>query len=72
MRLNGVLIMTHQIKNKITELEDRQNLLVTEYNKLLAKKDQLFSAINEVQGALRVLHELDHDHEDQSTDTEST
>ena len=60
--------MTH-IKTKIEELTAELQVTAENYNKVISQKDQLFQRINQLQGALKALNDLDDDH---STDTEAT
>ena len=63
--------MTHNIKEKIAEIQKQFEQTVQQHNTLVEQKAQLFSQATELQGALKVLQELD-DVPDQSSDTEST
>ena len=62
--------MTHQITEKTILLENELKKVVEEFNEHVRLKDLLFNKATSIQGALQVLKELDHDHEDQSTDTD--
>ena len=53
------------IQEKITQIQEQLQQVVTEYNQLLEAKNQKQLKIVELQGALKVLQELDGD-----TDTE--
>ena len=61
--------MTHQITEKIILTENKLKQVVEEHNQLAQKKQQLLNQATELQGALKVLKELDVD---QSADTETT
>ena len=60
--------MAH-IQTKIEEITAELQVTVENYNKLVNQKDQLFQKINQLQGALTALNDLDDDH---STDTEAS
>ena len=60
--------MAH-IKTKIEELTAELQVTVENYNKVISQKDQLFQRINQLQGALTALNDLDDDH---TTNTEAT
>ena len=60
--------MTH-IKTKIEELTAELQVTAENYNKVISQKDQLFQRINQLQGALKALNDLDDDH---TTNTEAT
>ena len=53
------------IQEKITQIEEQLQQVVTEYNQLLEAKNQKQQQFVELQGALKALRELDGD-----TDTE--
>ena len=53
------------IQEKITQIEEQIQQVVTEHNQLLEAKNQKQQQFVELQGALKVLQELDGD-----TDTE--
>ena len=53
------------IQEKITQIQEQLQQVVTEYNQLLEAKNQKQQQFVELQGALKVLQELDGD-----TDTE--
>ena len=57
------------IQTKIEELTAELQVTAETYNKLISQKDSLFQKINQLQGALQVLNDLNVD---QSTDTEAT
>ena len=60
--------MAH-IQTKIEEITAELQVTVENYNKLGNQKDNLFQRINQLQGALQVLNDLDDDH---PTDTEAS
>ena len=62
----------HNIKEKIQRVESDLQQIVKEYNQLLERKTVLTTAASELQGALKVLKELDSEHVDKPTDTEAT
>ena len=64
--------MTHNITEKKLLTQQQLENVVAEYNKVAKMKEQLFNKATELQGALKVLQELDHVHTDQSSDTEPT
>ena len=64
--------MTHNITEKKLLTQQQLENVVAEYNKVVKMKEQLFNKATELQGALKVLQELDHVHTDQSSDTEPT
>ena len=64
--------MTHNITEKKLLIRQQLENTVAEHNKTAKLKEQLFNQATELQGALKVLEELDHVHTDQPTDTEPT
>ena len=62
--------MTHNITEKKLLIQQQLKVVVEEHNQLAEKKTQLFNKATELQGALKVLQELDHVHTDQPSDTE--
>ena len=64
--------MTHNITEKKLLIRQQLENIIAEHNKTAKLKDQLFNQATELQGALKVLEELDHVHTDQPTDTEPT
>ena len=64
--------MTHQITEKINLLEEELKKVVEAHNEHAKVKDQLFNKATEIQGALKALKELDHEHEDQPANTEAS
>ena len=61
----------HNIKEKIEKLESDLQQIVTEHNQLVERKNVLLNAATEIQGALKVLKELDNEH-DSPTEGEAT
>ena len=57
------------IQTKIEELTAELQVTAEYYNKVISQKDQLFQRINQLQGALTALKDLDVDH---PTATEAT
>ena len=64
--------MTHNITEKKLLTQQQLENVVAEYNKVVKMKEQLFNKATELQGALKVLQELDHVHTDQNTEGGST
>ena len=64
--------MTHNITEKKLLIQQQLENVVKEHNQLVQKKTELFNKATELQGALKVLQELDHVHTDQPSDTEPT
>ena len=64
--------MTHGITEKKLLIRQQLENTVAEYNKTAKLKEQLFNQATELQGALKVLEELDHVHTDQPTETQPT
>ena len=60
----------HNIKEKIEQLESDLQQIVTEHNQLVERKNTLLNAATEIQGALKVLKELDNG--DQPPEGETT
>ena len=60
--------MTHQIKDKITTLTTELKQSVEEYQRISNQKNSLFNHITSLQGALKALKEVDHEHTDQPTE----
>ena len=50
----------HNIKEKIEQLESDLQQIITEHNQLVERKNILINAATEIQGALKVLKELDN------------
>ena len=61
--------MTHHFTDKIEATKAELQAVVEEHNQLAEKKQELFNKATELQGALKVLVELDGD---QPTDTEGS
>ncbi len=64
--------MTHNITEKKLLIQQQLETVVEEHNKTAKLKEQLFNKATELQGALKVLQELDHVHTDQPSDSEPT
>ena len=64
--------MTNNITEKKLLIQQQLENVVKEHNQLAQRKEQLFNQATELQGALKVLQELDHVHTDQPTETEPT
>ena len=64
--------MTHGITEKKLLIRQQLENTVAEHNKAAKLKEQLFNQATELQGALKVLEELDHVHTDTPSDTEPT
>jgi chaperonin cofactor prefoldin len=64
--------MTHNIKEKIAEIQQQLQQTIEQHNALVDQKSQLITTATELQGALKVLKEVDHDHTDQSTESNDT
>ena len=62
--------MTHNITEKKLLIIQQLENTVAEHNKTAKLKEQLFNQATELQGALKVLEELDHVHTDQPSDSE--
>ena len=62
--------MTHNITEKKLLIRQQLENTVAEHNKTAKLKEQLFNQDTELQGALKVLEELDHVHTDQPSDSE--
>ena len=60
--------MAH-IQTKIEEITAELQVTAEAYNKVINQKDNLFQKINQLQGALKVLNDLNVDH---PPDTEAT
>ena len=61
----------HNIKEKIEQLESDLEQIITEHNQLVDRKNVLTNAATEIQGALKVLKELENEH-DSPTEGEAT
>ena len=64
--------MTHNITEKKLLIRQQLENVVAEHNKTAKLKEQLFNQATELQGALKVLEELDHVHTDTPSDTKPT
>ena len=64
--------MTHNITEKKLLIQQQLKHTIEQHNATARKKDELFNQVKELQGALKVLQELDHVHTDQPSDSEST
>ena len=62
----------HNIKEKIEQLESDLQQIITEHNQLIDRKNVLVNAVTEIQGALKVLKELDSKHGDTDTQGDPT
>ena len=63
--------MTNNITEKKLLIQQQLENVVKEHNQLAQRKEQLFNQATELQGALKVLQELDYV-SDTSSDTEPT
>ena len=63
--------MTNNITEKKLLIQQQLENVVKEHNQLAQRKEQLFNQATELQGALKVLQELDYV-PDTSSDSEST
>ena len=63
--------MTNNITEKKLLIQQQLENVVKEHNQLAQRKEQLFNQATELQGALKVLQELDYV-PDTSSDTEPT
>jgi len=63
--------MTKNITEKKLQIQQQLENVVKEHNQLAQRKEQLFNQATELQGALKVLQELDYV-PDTSSDSEST
>ena len=61
--------MTHHLTDKIEATRAELQAVVNEHNELVGKKQELLNKATELQGALKVLVELDGD---QPTNTEGS
>ena len=62
----------HNIKEKIEQLESDLQQIIQEHNQLIDRKNVLVNAATEIQGALKVLKELDSKHGDTDTQGDPT
>ena len=64
--------MTHNITEKKLLIRQQLENTVAEHNKADQQRKALYEQALELQGALKVLEELDHVHTDTPSDTEPT
>ena len=64
--------MTHNITEKKLLIQQQLENTIKEHNQTDERRKALYNQALELQGALKVLQELDHVHTDQPSDTEST
>jgi hypothetical protein len=64
--------MTQGITEKKLLIRQQLETVVNEYNQVVQKKTDLFTKATELQGALKVLEELDYVPTDQPSNTEPT
>ena len=64
--------MTKGITEKKLLIRQQLEIVVKEHNEIVKKKEELFNQAKELQGALKVLTELDHVHTDTPSNTEPT
>ena len=64
--------MTHNITEKKLLIRQQLENTVAEHNKADQQRKSLYEQAHELQGALKVLEELDHVHTDTPSDTEPT
>ena len=62
----------HNIKEKIEKLESDLQQIITEHNQLVERKNVLLNAATEIQGALKVLKELENEHVDQPSEGDAS
>ena len=62
----------HNIKEKIEKLESDLQQIITEHNQLIDRKNVLVNAATEIQGALKVLKELENEHSDQPAEGDAS
>ena len=60
------------ITEKKLLIEQQLKQVIDEHNKLARRKDELFNQATELQGALKVLQELDNERTNSSSDSEPT
>ena len=65
------ITLTGKIVEKKLILQQRLQNTIAAHNETVNRKDDLFSQIQQLRGALQILEELDND-QDTSSDTEST
>ena len=64
--------MTHNITEKKLLIQQQLENTIKEHNQTDERRKALYNQALELQGALKVLLELDHVHTDQPSDTEPT
>ena len=64
--------MTHNITEKKLLIQQQLENTIKEHNQTDERRKALYNQALELQGALKVLQELDHVHTDQPSDTEPT
>ena len=64
--------MTHNITEKKLLIQQQLENTIKEHNQTDDRRKALYNQALELQGALKVLQELDHVHTDQPSDTEPT
>ena len=62
----------HNIKEKIERLQSESQQIVEEHNQLIERKNVLVNAHAEIQGALKVLKELENEHVDQPSEGDAS
>ena len=62
----------HNIKEKIEQLESDLQQIIQEHNQLIDRKNVLVNAATEIQGALKVLKELENEHSDQPAEGDAS
>ena len=62
----------HNIKEKIESLESDLQQIIQEHNQLVERKNVLLNAATEIQGALKVLKELENEHSNQPTEGDAS
>ncbi len=62
--------MTHQIKDRVIELEGEQTKIIEELNVIGSRRQELQTTLLRIQGAITVLKEVDHEHTDQPTESD--
>jgi Asp-tRNA(Asn)/Glu-tRNA(Gln) amidotransferase A subunit family amidase len=53
--------MTHQLKDKIAQVQAELQEVVDQHNQALKVKNEKYNKFLELQGALKALKEVDHD-----------
>ena len=62
----------HNIKEKIEKLESDLQQIIEEHNQLIDRKNVLTNAAAEIQGALKILKELENEHVDQPSEGDAS